>query len=228
MHTAATLAILPLAERIEFFSFPPVISTVREYINAVLTTENLPEHLRNIKGAPAWQFRWIHAVLGNVSEQQEVLDASDFVNLAEELGDRFWYSALESDSLLEAARLMGEDFSCPFERALSDDLTEAYRSTCTMTRADAKTADLSKRVLVYTKKPTIAALTLAAYDSVAATRIIADKHGFRYTAIMQANINKLYQRQLDALKKSVQIGDMNRDLPAERSVLERSLGVTKN
>jgi hypothetical protein len=231
MHTAASLALLPTLERVAFFSAPPVIKTVRDYINAVLTTENLPEHLRNVVGAPAWTFRWIHAVLGVGSEQQEVLDATEPVNLVEELGDRFWYSALCSDALLEAAGLPGNTwlYVCPFELALNHEMSAGDRTFWTMTRADASLDDLSKRLLVYTKKPALQVLAASAFGSVLATRIIADANGLDYIMIMQANINKLYARQLDAIKKSQQIGDMNRDLTTERSVLEKSVAeATKN
>lgn len=196
------------------FTKPPTINTVRDYLDAVLTTELVPAHLTNIPEAPAWHWRWMHGVLGLVSEQQEVLDAIEPVNLGEELGDRFWYHALTSCALRDAGSL-----SCPIESGLLSPYTAWM-----MTAADAKLCDLSKRLMCYTKKPTVEALFAAARESVQATKLIATAHGLDCFVIMQANINKLYARKVDALKKSQQMGDMNRDLPNERAVLEKSLG----
>lgn len=197
------------------FTKPPTIITIADYRDAVLTTELVPAHLTNIPEAPAWHWRWIHGVLGLVSEQQEVLDAKDKVNLGEELGDRFWYHALTSCALRDAG-----ETACPIVSALSAPPTVGR---ATQTEADAKLADLSKRLMCYSKKPTVDALFLAAMDSVLATMHIANANDLDCFVIMQANINKLYARKVDALKKAQQMGDMNRDLANERTVLEKSL-----
>lgn len=197
------------------FTKPPTIVTVADYLDAVLTTELVPAHLTNIPEAPAWHCRWILGVLGLVSEQQEVLDAKEPVNLMEELGDRFWYLALCSIALRDAGA-----GACPIVSALS---APPKVGPWNMTDADAKLADLSKRLMYYTKKPTVDALFRAARDSVIATMNIANANDLDCFDIMQANINKLYARKVDALKKAQQMGDMNRDLANERTVLEKSL-----
>lgn len=198
------------------FTKPPAITTVRDYLDAVLTTELVPAHLTTIPDAPAWHWRWIHGVLGLVSEQQEVLDASEPVNLGEELGDRFWYHALTSCALQDAGAT-----ECPIECAFL-----SMYDALTLTASDAKLCDLSKRLMCYSKKPSTEALFAAAKESVLATKQIAKANGLDCFVIMQANINKLYARKVDALKKSQQMGDMNRDLPNERAILEKSLAKT--
>lgn len=208
------------------FTKPPTILKISEYVDAVMTTEVMPAHLTNIPEAPEWHWRWMHGVIGLVSEQYEVMNAKDFINLGEELGDRFWYHGLTSKALRVAHEALPSvgPFVCPIEEGCAHVSTPALL-TANLFEVDANLCDVSKRLMCYSKKPTYAALHAAAVASVLATLRVARNAGQEPLVIMQANIHKLYARKVDAIKKAQQMGDMNRDLSNERAVLERALSV---
>lgn len=85
------------------------VSNSRKYINECIETENFdPNTLNIIQGNPVAQ-RLLHASVGLNTEAGEFADGIkrilfrgidvDKINLAEELGDIFWYCAIAADAL---------------------------------------------------------------------------------------------------------------------------------
>lgn len=187
-----------------------VINSVSDYVAEVLTTELFPAHLTNIPEAPKWQWRWFHGTTGLVSEQSELLSVNDSVNLFEEIGDRFWYHGLTSAVVTELG------LGCPLLAAVSSVGSVTFSD---ITRVDAQLADLSKRLMFYTKKPKPEQLYAAAMESAAATVRYCRANGIDVLTCMNGNILKLRKRKHDADRKKLEMGDMNRDLAGERTVL---------
>ncbi len=206
-----------------------------QYITSVIKNELVPEHLLDVPEAPLWHWRWVHGVLGLVSEQSELFaqlrpTASrlmfDRVNFIEELGDRFWYLALLALSVSDltdqkAANLWDKWQASSIEHLIHDSAPLEVLMDA-IVDADSKLADLSKRVLIYSVKPTESALEQAAQGAFCLTFDLARRSGIDIRAILQANVRKLWARKADATAKKVEMGDTNRDLAKERAVLEQS------
>lgn len=197
---------------------PIRVTSFADYRAKVMSTELFPEHLKHIAEAPSWNFRWFHGVFGLVSEQSELLTASDSVNRYEELGDRFWYHALLAEAL--DSIVGSEPTPCMFTTAAGSVGPVTHND---LTRVDATLADLSKRLMFYSKKPPVMTLYAAALESLSVTVRYAKACNIdNVLHVMEGNINKLAKRKADAARKKLEMGDMDRDLNAERASLEAS------
>lgn len=224
-------ALYTLQLELKEWQTPPTIETTEDYIRAVLVNELVPAHLQVIAEAPAWHWRWTHGSMGLVSEQGEILAALacsslytfDRVNFIEELGDRCWYHALHAKALCQtthdAAALWDKwllAYSSP-----SDHFSESLVNA--MVIADSKCMDLNKRLMNYTKKPTVADLSAASQASFHATLGYTKMIESTTAVVLQTNTNKLWARKADAVAKKLEMGDMNRNLANERMIMEKTI-----
>ncbi len=162
-----------------------------------------------------------HAVLGLVTESHEYLNATDRVNAVEEAGDLVFYR--------EALEQVLNDFS-PFDHDEADKIYGeimaelARQGSINLTDMHVEWLDLAKRWIGYGKAPTMPTARLIAEISAMLTMTIPE--GLLEEAdtakVLVTNVEKLLKRynglQFDADRA------VNRDLPAEREVLEASAG----
>lgn len=176
-----------------------------------------------------------HAALGIASETAKLLDwlaanhaaqqsegaaVVDRANLLEELGDILWYAALGSDAIgIELADLVEvgrqQDFNLPWPGgSLLDTAQAAIRW---LNRAAGELADFVKRTIFYGQQidPAKAGSSLAYV--LTAVRHLAEAAGSSIEEVAAINIAKLRRRYPNTFNSNDAV---NRDLAAERSVLE--------
>jgi len=163
-----------------------------------------------------------HAVLGLVTESHEYLTATDRVNAVEEVGDlTFYREALEQVlndlspiNHAEADKAYGE---------IMDELSK-QTSTVNLTEMHTEWLDLAKRWVGYGKAPTMPTSLLIAEATAMLTvtipvGLLEDEDTGK---VIITNVEKLLKRyngmQFDSDRA------VNRDIPAERKVLEASAG----
>lgn len=163
--------------------------------------------------------RIIHAAAGIVTETGELLEAIysdrlDNINVAEEIGDVAWYTAL----MLDCLGLKWDDIGIP------DNSMRAIISTVPLTTYAAKASiqagrimDAIKRGLFYAKDLNVAVIieSLARmYDELYG---ILAQFNVPIEAVWAATINKLKVRYPGKFTEDLAV---NRDLEAERKALE--------
>lgn len=157
-----------------------------------------------------------HAVLGIVTECHEYLTATDQVNAIEEAGDLCFY--------LTALKQVLDDVGT-FDESEFDKLVDA---ACTRMDAEGfkvmdefvEWLDLAKRWVGYGKAPTMSPTQLMA-EAAALVSFVIDKgaaSNVDMPVIMVTNVDKLLKRY-NGMKFDAERA-VNRDLPAERAVLE--------
>lgn len=170
---------------------------IKEYQQLALRTEaRNPEHTQ--------ADRWIHGVLGFVTEFDEFYNTQTHVNMVEEFGDMMWYVTLLAD-------VANVDLSI-IEQPLV--LTESVIAWA------AKAADIGKRWKYYNIPPSESTLAevvrqLYVHACVYWTKVIAD--GSDIPKALDRNIAKLKARYPE---KFTTEAAANRDLAAERAALE--------
>ena len=163
-----------------------------------------------------------HAVLGLVTESHEYLNATDRVNAVEEVGDLTFYR--------EALEQVLNDLS-PIDYAEADkaygeimDGLSKQTSTVNLTEMHTEWLDLAKRWVGYGKAPTMPTSLLIAEATAMLTvtipvGLLEDEDTGK---VIITNVEKLLKRyngmQFDSDRA------VNRDTPAERKVLEASVG----
>jgi len=157
-----------------------------------------------------------HAVLGLVTESHEYLTATDKVNAIEEVGDLAFY--------LEALNQVLNDHSPTNE----DDVLKYYSEVLATLQGDVNLTamhtewlDLAKRWIGYGKAPTMSTSQLVAEATAMLTitipvGLLDDE--FDLDEAILINVRKLLKRY-NGMTFSAERA-VNRDLPAERAVLE--------
>jgi hypothetical protein len=164
---------------------------------------------------PYTMVRTLHATMGLCTEVGELYEAwghankdpkkIDRTNLAEEIGDIFWYLALAYDAKLFTPPL-------PAQYALSTKPGAILRDLVIRTN---RALDCSKKQVFYGKHPeTLSAHLDAVYRS---TMALVKAFGLDASTIMEVNLAKLRKRYPE---KFTAENAINRDLEAEHKVLE--------
>lgn len=163
-----------------------------------------------------------HAALGMASELSEIIEATDKVNLIEELGDLLWYTAIAADSL----GLKIEDMSAMiYAYHLSSPTKAPFGS---MIKEVGEFVDLVKKELFYGKKleDDIKGQTLFSryQNSIESILIhlhdILELHGSDISTAMEVNIKKLQKRYAGGFTENKA---NNRDLVTEQLTMEAAL-----
>lgn len=161
-----------------------------------------------------------HAVLGVVTEMHELSEATDPLNEIEELGDLAFY--------VEAMLIVLNDMA-PLSRFLRySDIEAAQKRLATrdaMSTATVEWLDLAKRWVGYGKAPTMSVYELA-IEMVALRETVfmsfVGTHGpDMYNQAVITNVKKLMKRY-NGIKFDAERA-VNRDVVAEREVMEKSL-----
>ncbi len=183
----------------------------------VLTTvgyEGFVKALYNRTGDLSKDFS--HAVLGLVTECHEYLTATDPINAIEEAGDLCFY--------LAALKQVLDDVG-PYDEVAFDKLTD---EACERMGAEdfqimgefVEWLDLAKRWIGYGKAPTMSPTQLMA-EAAALVSLVIDRGAaadVEMEVVMVANVDKLLKRYNGMAFNAERA--VNRDLPAERAVLE--------
>lgn len=121
----------------------------KQYIQDAIKTESTNFQAMDERLSDKGLKRLLHAGIGLSTEAGEFLDALkkhifygkelDRVNLAEEMGDLFWYSALIADEL-------GVDFESVMERNIAK-LKARYGEKFTEERAEKRNLDTERNIL---------------------------------------------------------------------------------
>jgi NTP pyrophosphatase (non-canonical NTP hydrolase) len=158
-----------------------------------------------------------HAVLGLVTESREYLQATDKVNAIEEVGDLMFY--------LEALRqVLGDHAPINEDEVLKEygEVLSAISGDVNLTDMHTEWLDLAKRWIGYGKAPTMTTSKLLAEATVLLTitipaGILGDDD-YDLDDVIRTNVRKLLKRY-NGMTFSAELA-VNRDLDAERSVLE--------
>lgn len=178
---------------------------IKEYQQLALRTEaRNPEHTQ--------ADRWIHGVLGFVTEHQEFFAARDSVETVEEFGDLMWYVVLLADvAHVDLAEVM-ESIETPND--LHDALTLTFETWL------ARCADTGKRWKYYNIPPSESALKETVTQLFLYARtfwFMRGSYGSDTSEALDRNIAKLKARYPE---KFTTEAAANRDLAAERVALE--------
>lgn len=170
---------------------------IKEYQQLALRTEaRNPQHTQ--------ADRWIHGVLGFITEFDELYNTKTHVDMVEEFGDLMWYIALLAD-------VANVDLSIIEQPLVLTESTIAWA---------AKAADIGKRWKYYNIPPSEYALVEAVSRLYVHTReywikiVAADGN---ISEALDRNIAKLLTRYPE---KFTTEAAANRDLAAERAALE--------
>jgi hypothetical protein len=183
----------------------------------VLTTvgyEGFVKALYNRSGDLSKDFT--HAVLGIITESHEYLTATDEVNAIEEAGDLAFY--------LTALKQVLNDIS-PTDEVAFDTLTDAAFARMgaedfQIMNTFVEWLDLAKRWVGYGKAPTMTTTELLA-EAAALVGFVVEHGAAEHTpmeVILKTNVEKLLKRYNGMAFNAERA--VNRDLPAERKVLE--------
>lgn len=176
--------------------------------------EGFVESLYNRSGDLSKDFT--HAVLGIITECHEYLTATDEVNAIEEAGDLAFYLTALKQVLDEYSPTDPDAFNSLMDAASKRMTADGFN----IISVYVEWADLAKRWVGYGKAPTMSSTELFAEASALVALVISS--GFAADAemskIILVNVGKLLKRYngmtFDADRA------VNRDLPAERAVLE--------
>lgn len=207
---------IPLALRTEA---PPQnvlfnLAPLEESMNSVSQAKSIVSGALNIK-----LIRTLHAVMGLATEVGELLQAyndtkkmgkMDRVNVAEEIGDCFWYMAIFIDA-------WGFDVSGFSDRASLDTKGRVGRMLRHMSVDASILMDECKRALFYGKDFNCDRL-VSTFSSLY-TRLMLLCRYFNHdpNSVRETNIAKLSARYPDKFNN---VDAVNRDLESERKVLE--------
>lgn len=155
-----------------------------------------------------------HMVLGIFSESEEyikAMQADDMVNAREELADMYWYLANYCTFRgFDLEEVVGSEYSLSFE------LEEWQENVSIYDVYTSKLADYVKKYIAY-NKPLDEELEKQAIEAIAYSLTLDDNY-FTPEEDLDKNIQKLKQRYPD---KFTEEKALNRDLDAEREILER-------
>lgn len=171
--------------------------SIKEYQQLALRTEaRNPEHTQ--------ADRWIHGVLGFITEFDEFYDTKTHVDMVEEFGDVMWYVTLLAD-------VANVDLST---------IEQPLRLPGSVIAWAAKAADIGKRWKYYNIPPSESALT----EAVCQLYVHACGYWIKIVAA-DSDIPKALDRNIAKLKarypeKFTTEAAANRDLAAERAALE--------
>lgn len=196
---------------------PTQMSHLETYISNALRTESEPQFLDGIAetledGELAiigrTKVRLIHAAMGMASEINELIEATDSVNLLEELGDVMWYWAVAVHALGHPPHqvlMLAERIEKPEEGNAREDLFVAI----------GELNDMAKKHAFYDKSLGNSMLVLARILWLVEFLVQASGESLEY--VMDRNIAKLKARYPEKFTKDAAL---NRDLEKEREALE--------
>lgn len=157
-----------------------------------------------------------HAVLGIVTECHEYLTATDEVNAVEEAGDLCFYLT----ALKQVLDDVGTYDEAEFEKLLAAACDRMDSNGFQVMDEFVEWLDLAKRWVGYGKAPTMTPTQLMA-EAAALVSFVIDKGAATdvdMPVIMVTNVDKLLKRYNGMVFDAERA--VNRDLPAERAVLE--------
>lgn len=163
-----------------------------DYCPLALRTEAIPSiHYAGMAEHPEYQdlrkraTRLMHAAAGLVTETQELADAETPKNVAEELGDCFWYLPIIADCF-------------PGYAALDHEMVDEYLKSGPLKAMQHHAAELLnytlKRHVIYGKELEVAKVTHHAEHYAAALIAMCKRMGVKPGECMEANIKKLEKR----------------------------------
>jgi NTP pyrophosphatase (non-canonical NTP hydrolase) len=157
--------------------------------------------------------RLLHAVVGMLTEVEEVLDNhsmadADQVNRAEEWGDIAWYMAI-----------LAREYSLPLVDTSEGNL-EGTDHTMDMTKRLLRLLDMMKKSVYYNKPFDDGVAGKLSSEVISSMLRYASVNGIDTEQAMRANIEKLRARYGDKFSSEAAI---NRDLDNERRVLTDNL-----
>ena len=189
----------------------------------VMTTVGYPNFVRSLlnrSGDPSKDFT--HCVLGIITEIHEYSNATDQVNAIEEAGDLIFYA--------EGLRQVLNDYA-PIDVNGVLPLMEEVMERLTVAELDdvaVEWLDLAKRWVGYGKAPTMSTTQLVA-EAQGLVAVVIARGGAAGTVVDSGraqieivNVEKLLKRYNGMVFNADRA--VNRDLPAERAVLEASAG----
>ena len=187
-----------------------------EYCPLALRTEAVPSiHYAGMAEHPEYQdlrkraTRLMHAAAGLVTETQELADADSPKNVAEELGDCFWYLPIIADCFpgyaLVDHEMVDEYFRSGALKAMQHHAAELLNYTL-------------KRHVIYGKELEVAKVTHHAEHYAAALIAVCKQAGVKPGDCMEANIKKL-EKRYPKLRFDVE-DTSNRDVEHELSHIQ--------
>lgn len=157
-----------------------------------------------------------HAVLGIVTECHEYLTATDQVNAIEEAGDLCFYLT----ALTQVLQAVGAFDEGEFDRLTEEAVVRMDAEGFQIMDEFVEWLDLAKRWVGYGKAPTMSHTQLMA-EAAALVSFVIDKGAAANVGmpvVMVTNVDKLLKRYNGMAFNAERA--VNRDLPAERAVLE--------
>ncbi len=212
--------------------------TPNEYLQFALRTEVTPLFVNGADGKPDRQLsRLMHAMLGMDTEQAELdqmitghlvfSEPFDTVNVLEEAGDQLWYIALAVDALQWNMDVVMNDGDFAGALTAFDEtpkytvativVSKAARSRSGINVAQGDFADIYKKHFIYGKSVDKEAVRKALQSQLIFLNCLLVSCGYSLVDAMKRNIEKLNKRYPG---KFTQEKALNRDLEAERAVLE--------
>lgn len=168
---------------------------------------------------PDWGWRkgYLHAVIGLNTELHEYIDHKDLVNMKEEIGDMWWYIAIGINAL-KSAGIHKDEFLREYEIGSNDldriKLVSWLQNSLYVALDDVKKCffyePVEEKVIVH-----------SFYKSIDLILKIMKVDSVDIEELMETNINKLRARFPHKFNSE---DALNRDLDAERKILEEGHG----
>jgi len=174
--------------------------------NAIQTESQIDDRMRD-RLLQKRTIRLLHSILGLVSECEELdlaIKADDSVNLVEEIGDIFWYSAIGLDEIgAEFFDEISEDLAC--FNTPQDEMTKIVLTA-------SKLSDMVKKWIFYGQEMNLDDIENGILNIVLCASAIGKEFGYNYLDIQRRNIAKLKARYPKKFESEKAI---NRDLQQE-------------
>ena len=151
----------------------------------------------------------LHAVMGVITELEELIDWNDEVNKKEEVADCFWYLAI-IDRELDLNMDLNSNF--PIENM---DYNQLF---LLLYRKSSLLLDMLKKRFFYNKEINTVAFSNLSLELFSILISFCNKNNIDFEAILDTNIAKLKARYGDKFTSERAI---NRDLETERNILSK-------
>jgi len=146
----------------------------------------------------------LHAIIGMLTEVEEIMDSKDIVNLKEEISDIFWYSAI-------IYREYEIDFTYEYVKT-EKNIIEFLKRNITL-------LDMFKKKIFYNKEIDSVKFVSLFKETMNYIISLCADNNFDIEEIFELNIQKLKKRYGNKFSSESAI---NRDLEGERKVMEEN------